>query len=79
MARSYGSGWVTAMSAGGTLAPVSRDAPLDEIEFGLLGTLSRRLRRRLAEHLTARTLRSGWACSPSIGSTSFGARAGRPR
>jgi predicted acylesterase/phospholipase RssA/CRP-like cAMP-binding protein len=38
---------------------VSRDAPLDEIEVGLLGTLGRRSRRRLAERLTVHAVRAG--------------------
>jgi CRP-like cAMP-binding protein len=38
---------------------VSRDAPLDQIEFGLLGTLNARSRRRLAERLTVHALRAG--------------------
>ena len=38
---------------------MSRDAPLDQIEFGLLGTLNARSRRRLAERLTVHALRAG--------------------
>lgn len=38
---------------------MSRDGPLDQIEFGVLSTLGRRSRRRLGERLTTHSLRAG--------------------
>jgi NTE family protein len=38
---------------------VSRDAPLDQLEVGLLGSLGRRSRRRLAERVSIQELRAG--------------------
>jgi NTE family protein len=38
---------------------VSRDAPLDQLEVGLLGSLGRRSRRRLAECVSIQELRAG--------------------
>jgi len=38
---------------------VSRDAPLDQLEVGLLGSLGRRSRRRLAERVSVQELRAG--------------------
>jgi hypothetical protein len=38
---------------------VSRDAPLDQLEVGLLGSLGWRSRRRLAEHVSVQELRAG--------------------
>jgi len=35
------------------------DAPLDQIEFGVLSTLNRRSRRRLAERLTVHSIPAG--------------------
>ena len=38
---------------------MSRDAPLDQLEVGLLGSLGRRSRRRLAERVSIQELRAG--------------------